>query len=399
MTIAFWMTAMLLLASALLFVLPPLMRPRTELQAGPSPLTVYREQRAQADAELAEGAITPDQHARQLAELQGRVLDEVGETQAAAGGERATPFASVLALALLIPGGALGLYAWVGQPAALQPAAVQAAATGQGHGQLTPEQMEAMVEGLAQKLQGAPNDPEGWHMLARSYVAVGRLPDAAQAYERAAQMSPRNAQLLADYADTLAMVNGRNLDGRPTELVKAALAIDARHPKALSLAGTAAFNRGDYAGAIGYWKRLHALVPADSPQAGSIAASIAEAESKAGGAGSPGIEGTVVLSDSLKSRLQPGTTLFVFARPAQGSRMPIAIVRAPVGSWPFGFRLDDSSAMNAQQRLSTQGEVVLGARISANGMATPQSGDLVGTIGPVKVGAKGVKIVIDEVVQ
>jgi cytochrome c-type biogenesis protein CcmH len=398
MTVAFWMTAILLLAAALLFVLPPLMRPRTEILAGPSPLAVYREQRAHADAEFAQGALTAEQHAQQLAELQGRVIDEVGET-ATPSGERRTPFASVLALALLLPGGALGIYAVVGQPAALRPAAVQAAATGNGHGQLTQEQMEEMVERLAGKLQAAPNDPEGWHMLARSYIAVGRLPEAAQAYERASQMSPRDAQLLADYADTLAMVNGRNLDGRPTELVKAALAVDPKHPKALSLAGTASFNRGDYPGAIAYWKRLHALLPADSAQASGIAASIAEAESKAGGAGSAGIEGTVVLSDALRSQLQPGTTLFVFARPAQGSRMPIAIARAPVGNWPFAFRLDDSSAMNAQQRLSTQGEVVLGARISANGMATPQSGDLVGTLGPVKVGAKGVKIVIDEVVR
>jgi len=416
MTIASWTTAALLLAGALLFVLPPLWRPPLRVQAGPSPLAVYREQRAQLDAELAQGALTAAQHAGAIEELQGRVIEEVGEPAAAvaAAAPPARQLAAVLAVALLLPAGALALYALLGKPAALESARPSATASGNAPHTMSREQMEGMVEQLAARMQQSPQDAEGWHMLARSYVAIGRLPEAAQAYDRAATLDPRNATVLADYADTLAMVNGRSLDGRPTELVLAALQADPRHAKSLSLAGTAAFNRGDFPAAAAFWQRLQAVLPPQAPQADSIAASIAQAQAQAaaakvpvpppvtakgaGPAGAASVEGTVVLADGLKARLAPGATLYVFARTADGPRMPLAIVK--VGAdLPYRFLLDDALAMTPQAKLSGQNEVILGARISRDGNATPQPGDLMGTLGPVKVGARNLRLVIDQVMR
>lgn len=414
MTIAFWTTAALLLAGALLFVLPPLWRPPLRVQAGPSPLAVYREQRAQLDAELAQGALTAAQHAGAIEELQGRVIEEVDEPAAAvaAAAPPARQRAAVLAVALLLPAGALALYALLGKPAALEAARPSATASGNAPHAMSREQMEGMVEQLAARMQQSPQDAEGWHMLARSYVAIGRLPEAAQAYDRAATLDPKNATVLADYADTLAMVNGRSLDGRPTELVRAALQADPRHAKSLSLAGTAAFNRGDFPAAVAFWQRLQAVLPPQAPQADSIAAGIAQAQAAAakvpvpppvtakgaGPAGAASVEGTVVLADGLKARLAPGATLYVFARTADGPRMPLAIVK--VGAdLPYRFLLDDALAMTPQAKLSGQNEVILGARISRNGNATPQPGDLMGTLGPVKVGARNLRLVIDQVVR
>jgi cytochrome c-type biogenesis protein CcmH len=420
MTLAFWGTAALLLAAALLFVLPPLLRPPVRAQAGPSPLAVYREQRAQFDAELTQGTLSPSQHAHCLEELQGRVMHEVGDVDAtsaiaAAGGSH---LFSVVAVALLVPAGAVALYALLGKPAALGPVMPQVAATaGSAPHTMSREQMEQTVEALAQRLKTSPNDAEGWHMLARSYLAFGRLPEAAQAYDRAAALAPGDAQVLVDYADTLAMVNGRNLEGRPMELVNAALKIDPRQPKALALSGTAAFNRGDFAGALSQWQQLQATLPAGSQQAVSIGESIAQAQAaaKAQGAQPPAapqanaataqpalsggsIEGSVAVADALKPRLASGATLFVFARAVNGPRIPLAIVRVPAGQGPYRFKLDDSMAMAPQLKLSGQTEVMLGARISVSGNATPQSGDLSGAIGPVKVGAREVQLVIDSVV-
>lgn len=427
MTLAFWGVIALLLAGALLFVLPPLLRSSGRpLETGPSPLTVYREQRAQFDAELAQGVLTPEQHAKAVEELQDRVVDEVGELRepTVTASSRPTPLASVLALALLVPAGALGVYALVGKPGALEPVARQAASGGAPH-TMSREQMEAMVERLSEKLKKAPQDPDGWHMLARSYVSFGRLPEAAQAYERAASLAPKDPQLLADYADVLAMVNGRSLEGRPLELIDQALSVDPNHPKSLALAGTAAFNRGDFAKAVAVWTQLKATLPPDSEQARSLSSSIAQA--KAGGANQsaqPGatdqagttagsspapaapvaqaagasVEGSVTIADGLKPRVAPGTTLFVFARAVNGPRMPVAITRVQAGQFPYQFRLDDSLAMTPEFKLSSQAQVVLAARISRSGDATPQSGDLMGTLGPVAVGSRNLKLVIDGVV-
>jgi cytochrome c-type biogenesis protein CcmH len=225
------------------------------------------------------------------------------------------------------------------------------------------------------------------------------------------RLAPNEPDLLADYADTLATVEGGNLSGKPLALVKRALEIDPTHWKALALAGTEAFNRKDYQTAVAYWEKLRASAPAGSPIAQSIDASIAEARELGGLKAGPKqpapavaaappasaarIAGSVALGPGLRGKAAPTDTVFVFARAAEGPRMPLAIVRRQVRDLPFEFALDDSMAMAPNMKLSSFPEVVVGARISKSGNATPQSGDLEGLSKPVRVGATGVSVVID----
>lgn len=420
MSIAFWASVALLLAGAMLFVLPPLLRPAATRPSVASPMDAYREQRAQLDAELAQGALSPGQHRIALEELQSRVVEEVGDPREPAPA-RGTPPSTLLvvAVALLLPAGALALYGVLGQPAALRGEAAVAAGSGEASPHAaTREQMEAMVEGLAEKLKRNPKDPAGWHMLARSYVAFNRLPEAAEAYDEANRQQPGDPQLLADFADVLAMANGRSLEGRPEQLVLQALKADPRHQKALALAGTAAFNRGEFPKAADWWQQLLATLPPGSEQAKSVQANIdqalaggvhvaqraaptpapAPADNAAVAMGGPSVEGQVVVADAVKGKLPPGAVLFVYARPADGSRMPLAILRLAAGSFPVKFRLDDSLAMAPQARISQHAQVMLVARVSKTGDATPVPGDLVGTLKAVKVGAREIRLVIDEVV-
>jgi cytochrome c-type biogenesis protein CcmH len=438
MTIAFWGSVALLLAGGMLFVLPPLLRPPVVKRDVASPLEAYRDQRAQIDEDFAQGTLTREQHAQALAELQTRVVQEVGDVETPAPA-RHTPqsTAFIVAVALLIPAGALALYGILGTPSALKggDAGAVASRAEQAPHPVTQQEMEAMVEGLAQKLRQNPNDATGWHMLARSYVAFNRLPEAAQAYDKANALAPGDPQLLSDYADVLAMVNGRSLEGRPTQLVMEALKVDPRHQKSLALAGTAAFNRGEFAKAADWWKQLLATLPPGSEQAKAVESNIAQAQAggKDTGAGvmaagpaaaatpaaqstqrapaapaAPAanaaaagatVEGSVTLADAVKAGMAPGSVLFIYARPADGSRMPLAILRQEAGSFPVRFKLDDSLAMAPQARLSLHSQVMLVARISKSGNATPQPGDITGSLGPVKVGTRDLKLVIDEVVK
>ncbi|HET8745404.1 MAG TPA: c-type cytochrome biogenesis protein CcmI [Ramlibacter sp.] len=422
MTIAFWASAVLLLAGALLFVLPPLLRP-AKTRAGLSPMAAYRDQRAQVDAEFAQGTLTREQHEQALAELEARVIEEVGDVGTDKPvQQKPQSKAFVGTIAALIPIGALAVYAVLGNPAALRPAAEQQAAGGDSPHEMSQEQMEGLVQALAEKLKQNPNDATGWTMLARSYVVFQRLPEAAQAYDKAYQLNRTDPNLLADYADVLAMVNGRSLDGRPEQLVKEALKLDPQHQKSLSLAGTAAFNRGDFLGAAEWWKKLLATVPPGSQPAATVQANIDQALAEAGRSGQPvpghanvagaptdkpaaaassgqAVEGSVSIADAVKANVPAGATLYVYARPADGGRMPLAILRAPADKFPLQFKLDDSMAMSPEARISLRDQVQLVARISKSGNAMPQPGDLTGTIGPVKVGAKDAKLVITEVVK
>jgi len=216
---------------------------------------------------------------------------------------------------------------------------------------------------------------------------------------------PRDAQLLADYADALAMAQGRRLQGEPEKLIARALAIDPLNVKALLLAGTAAFNRNDYAGAVRHWERVLGAVPGESEMAQRIRASIAEAQGlEAGprvaakpetGAGFGEVMGGVKVAPELAAKVGPGDTVFIFARAEQGSRMPLAILRKQGRDLPAEFTLDDSMAMSPAAKLSDHARVVIGARVSKTANATPSPGDLQGLTAPVKVGANGVNVTID----
>jgi cytochrome c-type biogenesis protein CcmH len=114
-------------------------------------------------------------------------------------------------------------------------------------------------------------------------------------------------------------------------------------------------------------------------------------------AGSAAISGRVRLAPALAARVSPDDTVFVFARAAEGPRMPLAILKRRAGELPFEFRLDDSQAMSPQMKLSGFDRVMIGARISKSGNATPQSGDLQGQAGPLPGSAANVELLIDAV--
>ncbi|HVQ62393.1 MAG TPA: c-type cytochrome biogenesis protein CcmI, partial [Burkholderiales bacterium] len=243
-------------------------------------------------------------------------------------------------------------------------------------------------------------------MLGRSYAVMGRFGDSSAAYAKAVARVPDDAQLLADYADSLAMAQGRTLQGEPDKLLKRALVADPRNVKALVLAGTAAFDRGDRAGAIRYWERALAVLPADSEMAQRVGASIAEARGPGAEARTPvakspqapggtRVSGVVKLDPKLAGKVAPDDTVFIFARAAEGPRMPLAILRKQVRDLPVRFTLDDSMAMAPQMKLSAFPRVVIGARVSKTANATATPGDLQGQSQSVQVGAADVAVTID----
>ena len=406
----FWIVAALFLLGAGLFLLPSLLAPRADASSlRGANLAVHRDHWQEAERDRAQGLIGPERLAQAHREIERRVLED------SAAAELPPPRPArrtAVVLAVLIPLASVLTYLQLGAPEAVAPQGASAAAPAGRHS-VTPEQIQQMATALAERLKSQPKDAEGWLMLGRSYTALARYQDAATALRRALELGPPNATLLADLADVTGMAQGRRLAGEPARLVQQALDVDPRHVKALALAGSVAFEAKDYAAARGYWERLVGVVPADSPMARSVQGSIAEAMQLDGGAASAPtvavasaaasaadgavISGEVRLSPALVARLAPGDTLFVFARAAQGPRMPLAILRRPAEAAAMAFTLDDRLAMTSDWRLSGQSRVVIGARISKSGNATPQPGDLVGESAVVAPGARDLRILIDRV--
>jgi cytochrome c-type biogenesis protein CcmH len=414
--------AVLLTASTLLLLARGLLRHATVDTAQPirDDAALLRQQMAQLKQLNASGALGHAQFAEAKTALERRIVDAVLNDPAAAAAPVQRPSMTLIAgLAGFVVAVVAAGYAWVGTPAALDPAvrAAQAPAGGEGgvgHA-VTSEQIAAMAEKLAARLKDNPDDAQGWGMLARSYAVMGRFADSLPAFKRALELQKDDPILLADYADAMAVANNRSLEGEPMKLVEQALKVDPNNLKALSLAGTAAFDRKDFAGAIRYWEKLVQAAPKDSPFVAQVQASIDEARQLMGGKAAPAaqrpgpdqkatapsagvVSGTVTLAAALAGKAAPGDTVFVFARAAEGSRIPLALVRKQVKDLPIQFTLDDSMAMSPATNLSSVKQVIVGARISKSGNAVPQAGDLQGLSAAVPVGTSGLKIEIAQTV-
>jgi cytochrome c-type biogenesis protein CcmH len=376
--ILFWVIGAALAAAALVLVLRPLLfkKKQPEVSRGAANVSIYRDQLRELDGDRASGVLAQADYERARSELEARLLEDVVEEPAP---RRRSARALTVALALAVPLCAAAVYIAVGNPGAIDSPAVQ---------------LQTMVERLAAHLGKNPDDSAGWKLLGQAYASLERFPEAADAYAKAAVRAPRDAQLLADFAEALAIARGRRLEGEPEQLLARALELEPQNLKALALAGTAAFARKEYAAAAAHWEKMLALVPAESEDARSIQASVDEAKSLMD---KRELKGTVSLSAKLKAKASPEDTVFIFARAAEGPPMPLAVLRKQVRELPVAFSLDDSMAMAPGMKLSSFPRVVVAARVSKSGNAAPQPGDLQGSSAPVANDAEGVRVVIDSI--
>jgi cytochrome c-type biogenesis protein CcmH len=417
----FWIATVVCIALALAFVLPPLLRTRTV--AGKAArrdvnIAVYRDQMKEIEADRASSLISEAQFQTAKLELEARLADDALSVDDAPEPSHGSSRKLGYSLGAVLPAAAFGLYFWLGNPTALiaiadaQSASAQPAmAAAQGE-----HDFMELIRKVEEKTQANPDDGEAWTMLAKTYAATERWPEALQAYDKAIKLLPQDASVLSGYAEALAITNNRVLTDRSMELVRKALEIDPEDRKGLELAGIQAYQVQNFVQASNFFKRLYQLLPPESPYAQDILAAQQETErlaqtgmagldnlakpppadaSTAAVAAGAAIKGRIDIAPALKSRLADTDVLFLFARPGQ-SGPPVAAIRASASQLPLEFELDDSTAMNPGNTLSQHKQVMLVARVSKSGNPMAQPGDLEGIVANVKVGASGVKIMIDQ---
>jgi cytochrome c-type biogenesis protein CcmH len=286
--ILFWLICAGLVAIALAFVLPTLLQRAPgaeENNTEKANVEIYRDQLRELDADLANGIVSPEQYRQDRDEIERRLLDDVVATTEHPKKKPKPAVVSrtaVYAVALGIPLGAVVLYLLVGNAGAVSmPTQPSSAPAIQSGGQMSQQGIEANVAMLAKRLEQNPGDADGWAMLGRSYINLEKYSEASNAYARASALKTDDADLLIEYAFAMAMANGRQLQGQPTELVKKALAIAPENPRALELAGSAEFQAKNYKQAIVYWQKLLEKSSGNPELAQTISERINEAKSLA----------------------------------------------------------------------------------------------------------------------
>ncbi|GAA0841104.1 c-type cytochrome biogenesis protein CcmI [Marinobacter szutsaonensis] len=418
MTNTFWIAATVLIIIALAFVLFPVLFQRSNARARADirnqNLMAYRTRMKELDDEFEAGILDEDNYRQLKEELAGSMLDDVPESEQP---RRAVPgrksaIAVALVSLLVLPGAAYYLYQeWGAMDRVEQYLAMQQMEQSDAGRQA---QMSDLVAQLRDRLEAAPDNPDGWAMLGQSYMRLEQYQEAAWAFRQLAKVVDGNDQAEAVALGLSAQALFFDSQGAMTEAVTDAIrqarSLNPDEVNALGLLGINAFSQQNYREAIEYWERIVTVAP-DHPQIASIRGGINEAYNRLGetppevqapaDVGGPGVTVEVALADAFQGQVPADTTLFVFAREAgKPNGPPLAVERLTAGDLPATLRLDDGDSMSPQMKISGAGRVLVTARLSRTGSVQASAGDWQGSVDePVTVSGEDtdpVRLVIDQ---
>lgn len=422
MTETFWIAATVFILIALAFVLYPVFfhRPKATLEADNRNhnLLAYKTRLKELDEEHAAGILDAESHQQLKDELAGAMLDdvpEIAESKKRVPGRRSAVAVAVVAVLLLPPATWFGYQEWGSMDQVEQFITMQEMnASGDGDGDQA-VRMAELAGQLRERLESTPDNADGWAMLGQTYMRIERYQDAAQAFQRLAEVveEDRNASAVAWGLSAQALYF--ETEGRLTPQVMASIesarALNPDEVNSLGLLGINAFSQQNYRQAIEYWEKIVEVTP-DHPQIASIRGGIAEAynrlgetppaeQAQAAAQPSAGVALRISIDDAFLDEVPADTTLFVFARPSgTAGGAPVAVARMTASALPVDIRLDDSYAMSPEATISAAEDVVIVARLSRSGGISPQPGDWQGQVEaevlPPETGNDPVKLVINQ---
>lgn len=381
--IDFWLAAGLLLLVALSFLLIPVLRERrAQREEDRTALNValYQERVAELQSQQAEGVLDAAQMDSGRAEAARELLADTEGVAASRVSKLGKPLP--LLAAVLVPVLGLGLYLHFGAADKVELTREFAQA---------PQSMEEMTQRLERAVAAQPDSAEGLYFLGRTYMAQERPADAAKMFERAANLAGRQPELLGQWAQAQYFADGKKWSAKIQALTDEALKADPKEVTSLGLLGIAAFEGERYQEAIDYWTRLLAQLPPEDNSRAALQGGIKRAAERLEASGGKVAQAPVAakaallkvsvdLSSELRSKVQPGDSVFIFARATSGPPAPLAAKRLTVADLPVTVELGDADAMMPQLKLSNFPEVQLVARISRAGQ--PTAGEWVGRSGP-----------------
>lgn len=407
MNMLFWILLLLMLLVAVVILIYPLLRTKSTAAIAykDSNLGLYDDKVAELEADLGEGRIDHEQYQLARQEIDRELLLDIPtESRDTASIHYASEVKRQPGLALMIsvflPMVALLVYMKLGmhastdmQQAHTQTPVAQAQQSGQAGS------LEDMTRSLAQRLQQKGGNQEEWAMLGRAYKHLGQYMMSVKAFEQANKMAP-NAQLMIEQTESMALGNNQRFTPEARALVMRALELEPDNLNVLWFAGVAEFQAGNYRNSIEHLSRLSDEAKKDPEVERSLRLYIDKARSQLIAAGedipttdeimgAPAVSADVAasganvqvkvdISSEVRSRFNPGDTVFVYAKAAAGPKMPLAAQRLTLAQLPATVTLDDSMAMMEGMNMSAFGSVVISARVTTTGSAIAKAGDYIG---------------------
>ncbi len=415
----FIVSVLVLLALALVFVVPTLLRKNQPFEDGYDELNVSiaKDRLKEIKQQLDAGEISQETYQQLHDELEATLALDLDKQQTAAADIKQGKLVPVIT-ALSVPVMAFVLYWQLGSFDAATGKAVAEVEipAGEDRPQMT---IEEAIAKLQQRLVDEPNNADGWFMLAKTYMTTQQYPQAAAAYKSTIDLVGEDPQLLLGYADALAMSEGGRLTGSAKPIIEKVIEMVPDSPTVLWMAGTLETQQANYEKALGYWYRVQPMIGDEAQLQAQLSQLIAEAEKnlsveqvaaikaqlpqlaepvEQAATSMAEITVSVELDPALKHKVSGSDTLFIFAKAVSGPPMPLAAVKQTVSALPITVKLNDAMAMMPQMKLSSFEQVTVSAVVSKSGRPGAQPGDLFAEISPVSVRAgETISLLIDQV--
>jgi cytochrome c-type biogenesis protein CcmH len=280
----FTIISALMILIALALLAPALLRKR-ELAASDRDkqnVIIARERLQEMEADLQADRISQEEFAQAKVELEQALLLDLKEEDAPGKVTAGSGKLTLGVIAVLIPLGAVFMYMSLGAPDMLEFDAAKQAANSHVEQGKAPS-IEEMLVKLQQHLKEHPDDPQGWYMLARTYMSMQEFPKAVVAYEALLKIVGDEPAVMLALAEAVAMSRQGDMQGRPAELIQKSLAKEPDNQTALWMGGLLESQQGNYAKALEYWRRLESMLADDPGAQQNIQQFIAELEKKLAG--------------------------------------------------------------------------------------------------------------------
>ena len=248
-----------------------------------------------------------------------------------------------------------------------------------------PELNQELISTIEGRVKERTSNIYYWVILAQAAIADNNILAASNYFSSALKVEPRDSQLLAQYAETLFLVDDNKFTQRVRAAVDKAFAADSNNQTVLGLKGIEAFAGKNFELAETYWLGAQSQVNPESAVFKGLQVGIDRARDFiAENSGSDTdvsqlseiqVELRIDLSLGAKVPRRPDQRVFIAAVRESGPPMPLAAKKILASQLPMRVVLTDKDAIIPGQDLTTEIKIKVVARLSNSGSATPQSGD------------------------
>ncbi len=399
----FWIASVILVVVSVLLIALPFINKKSNIDdelRDELNKAFYKDRLEELEEETDEGLVENQQEL--IEDLKQSLLDDIPDSESVKQESKVSSWAVVVPSALLVIGMSYGLYFKFGasedvmrwqEVSANLPALSKKLMSPEG-ATLSDDEMQDLTLALRTRLHYQPDDSTGWLLLGRIALANRDVATAVGAMKKAYNLETDNPDVMLGYAQALMLSQDDTDQDKARRLLGQLVQQDYVDLRVFSLLAFDSYERKDYPAAVRYWRAMQQMIGPQDSRYEMLSRSIENAQKQMGqkiGTGKS-VAVTIAVADNVSA--DPDAALIVTVHTADGSPMPVAAARYPLGSFPRTVVLDDGNSMIEQRKLSSLESLIVRVRLDSDGNVATKQGDWFGESEVVRMG-EPVEVVID----